>query len=97
VTASLLVEAIFKGKAVSGGVQVVDKKRKHKKTEDEMKEGEKGHHEEWALVGVEVMNKFEVCHLAAADPFTSLETSVQDAGWTERWVIIQDLWAHRCP
>jgi hypothetical protein len=71
VSASQLAEEIFKGEAVSAGVNVEDEKRKVKKTDDERTEEKEGHNEEWALAGLEVMNKFEVHHLAAADPFTT--------------------------
>jgi hypothetical protein len=71
VSPTQLAEAIFKGELVSAGANVEDKKRKVQKTDHKRAEKKAGHNEEWALAGLKVMNKFEVYHLAAADPFTT--------------------------
>jgi hypothetical protein len=75
VSATVLAKAIFKGVAISTGVNLEEKKRAKKKVQktDNKRQQEETdrHRREWGLAGLEVMKKFEVYHLAAADPFTT--------------------------
>ena len=81
ISSATLAEAIFKGAAISKGNKIIDKAKKAKAKErtkqPTTKKAKKGdddhrsHNDEWGLAAKEVMRIFEVCHLAAADPFTS--------------------------